>query len=183
MAATGLAVRFTIGGVIAPARALAFDILRKVEAGGYASDLLLSGSAALDSRDAGLAHEIVFGVLRYRAQLDYLIERYAGRRQRLDLAVRLALRMGIYQLRYLERIPNHAAVAESVELVKRARKRSAAGFVNAVLRKVDREPVEWPSREVELSCPEWLLARWERNYGAVVAAGIAPGPSRAPAAR
>jgi 16S rRNA (cytosine967-C5)-methyltransferase len=60
-----------------------------------------------------------------------------------------------------------------VELVKRARKRSAAGFVNAVLRKVDRSPVAWPGREVELSCPEWLLARWERHYGGEAAAGIA----------
>jgi 16S rRNA (cytosine967-C5)-methyltransferase len=156
----------------APARIAAFDILRRVEAGGYASDLLLERTAALDSRDAGLASEIVFGVLRYRAQLDYLIEIYSSRRK-LDAEVRIALRMGIYQLRYLERIPAHAAVTDAVELVKRAHKRSAAGFVNAVLRQVDREPVEWPSREVELSCPEWLLARWEAHYGAEAAVGIA----------
>jgi 16S rRNA (cytosine967-C5)-methyltransferase len=81
--------------------------------------------------------------------------------------------MGIFQLRHLDRVPPHAAVAESVDLVKRARKRSAAGFVNAVLRRVPRGPVDWPSREVVLSCPEWLLARWERNYGAETAEGIA----------
>ena len=155
------------------ARMAAFDILRQVEGGGYASDLLLTHTAAFDSRDAGLASAIVFGVLRYRAQLDYLIGHYSGRSQKLDPEVRIALRMGMFQLRYLERIPAHAAVAASVELVKRARKRSAAGFVNAVLRKVDRSPVEWPGREVELSCPEWLLARWERHYGAEAAAGIA----------
>ena len=155
------------------ARIAAFDILRQVEAGGYASDLLLARTAALDSRDAGLASAIVFGVLRYHAQLEWFIGYYSGRSQKLDPEVSIALRMGIYQLRYLERIPPHAAVAASVELVKRARKRSAAGFVNAVLRKVDRTPVEWPSREVELSCPEWLLARWERHYGAETAAGIA----------
>ncbi len=63
---------------IAPARIAAFDILQLVEGGGYASDLLLSRTADLDSRDAGLASEIVFGVLRYRAQLDYLIAHYAG---------------------------------------------------------------------------------------------------------
>lgn len=159
--------------MISPARTTAFDILLKVEAGGYASDLLLLHSAVLDSRDAGLAQEIVFGVLRYRAQLDYLIAHYSGRRQKLDPEVRTALRMGIYQLRYLERIPAHAAVAESVELVKRARKRSAAGLVNAILRQVDRDPVAWPARETALSCPEWLLARWERQFGAEVAEGIA----------
>jgi 16S rRNA (cytosine967-C5)-methyltransferase len=155
------------------ARIAAFDILRKVETGGYASDLLLTHTAALDSRDAGLAAAIVFGVLRYRAQLDYLIGHYSGRAQKLDPEVSIALRMGIYQLRYLERIPPHAAVAASVDLVKRARKRSAAGFVNAVLRKVNREPVPWPGRDVELSCPEWMLARWERHYGAEAAAAIA----------
>jgi 16S rRNA (cytosine967-C5)-methyltransferase len=157
----------------AVARILAYDILRRVESGAWASDLLFAHSAGLDARDAALAHEIVFGVLRYRAQIDYLIDHYAGRRQRLEPEVRIALRMGIYQLRYLERIPAHAAVADSVELVKRARKRSAAGLVNAVLRNVNRDPVEWPDREVELSCPEWLLARWERQFGRETAAIIA----------
>jgi 16S rRNA (cytosine967-C5)-methyltransferase len=164
----------------APARTLAFDILRRVESGSWASDLLLAHSAGLESRDASLAAEIVFGALRYRAQLDFLIEHYAGRRQKLDAEVRIALRMGIYQLRYLERIPPHAAVTDAVDLVKRARKRSAAGFVNAILRQVDRDPVSWPSREVEFSCPEWLLARWEAHYGAEGAAAIARAALREP---
>jgi len=157
----------------ASARTLAFDVLQRVEGGAYASDLLAAHSAALDARDAGLASGIVLGVLRYRAQLDFLIEHYSGRRQKLDAEVRTVLRMGIYQLRYLDRVPAHAAVAESVDLIKRARKRSAAGFVNAVLRKVNRDPVPWPSREVELSCPEWLLARWERHYGVEAAVATA----------
>ncbi|HWD00051.1 MAG TPA: transcription antitermination factor NusB [Candidatus Sulfopaludibacter sp.] len=159
--------------MISPARSIAFDILQKVEGGGYASDLLLARTAELDSRDAGLAGEIVFGVLRYRAQLDHLIVHYSGRRQKLDAEVRTALRMGIYQLRYLERIPAHAAVTESVDLVKRARKRSAAGLVNAILRQVDRDPVAWPDRETALSCPEWLLARWERQFSAETSEAIA----------
>jgi 16S rRNA (cytosine967-C5)-methyltransferase len=156
---------------ISAARIAAFDVLRKVESGGYASDLLLLQSAKLDSRDAGLAAEIVFGVLRHRAQLDFLIGRAVPRK--LDPEVRTALRMGIYQIRQLDRVPAHAAVAESVELVKRAKKSSAAGLVNAVLRKVDRAPVEWPSREIALSCPEWLLARWEAAYGEATAERIA----------
>ncbi|HLK51042.1 MAG TPA: transcription antitermination factor NusB [Bryobacteraceae bacterium] len=160
------------------ARIAAFDILRKVAAGGFASDLLLE--APLDARDAGLASQIVFGVLRFRAQLDFLIAHYAGRTRTLDPEVRLALQMGVFQLRYLERIPPHAAVAESVALVKRARKRSAAGFVNAVLRKVDRGAVSWPSREVDLSCPEWLLARWDRHYGPEAAVSVARAALREP---
>ena len=159
---------------MSPARSLAFDILTAVERGGYASDLLASRASGLEKRDAGLASEIVLGVLRYRAQLDFLIEHYSGKPvKRLDDAVVQALRMGIYQLRYLERIPAHAAVSESADLIKRARKRSAVGFANAVLRKAGREPVAWPSPEVEFSHPAWLLERWERQYGAEAAHAIA----------
>jgi 16S rRNA (cytosine967-C5)-methyltransferase len=157
--------------LISPARQAAFDVLRKVQQGGYASDLLLERSAQLDSRDAGLASQIVFGVLRYQAQLDFLIARRANRR--LDSEVRIALRMGIYQLRYLDRIPPHAAVGESVELVKLAHKASAAGLVNAVLRNTGREPVSWPDRATELSMPAWLLERWDRQFGRETADKIA----------
>ena len=98
---------------------LAFETLRKVGRGGYASDLLAAGATPLDPRDAALASEIVFGVLRYQAQLDFLIQHYSGRGAgKLDFEVLLALRMGVYQLRYLDRIPPHAAVGQSVELVK-----------------------------------------------------------------
>jgi len=149
---------------MSPSRKTVFDVLFGVERGGRAADLLRAASVNLDSRDAGLASEIVFGSLRYRKQLDWLIGHYSGRARKLDPPVRVALRMGIYQLRYLERIPAHAAVTESVELVKRAGLRSAAGFVNAVLRKVDRSPITWPDRATELSMPEWLLARWDANF-------------------
>ncbi len=199
---------------LAPARAIAFEILRKVEAGGYASDLLLERTAGIDSRDAGLASEIVFGALRFRAQLDYLAAFYSGRKQKLDPEVRIALEMGIYQLRMLERVPAHAVVSDAVELVKRARKTSAAGFVNAVLRKVGQAPrpapaplvpppgdtrtpeqdrpegrsagkgacptIPWPDRETELSCPEWLLKRWETSYGLEAAQEIARAALREP---
>ena len=166
---------------MSPARLLAFETLRKVGHGGYASDLLASGAAALESRDAALASEIVFGVLRYQAQLDFLVEHYSGRGiRKLDFEVLLALRMGVYQLRFLDRIPAHAAVSESVELVKSSGFRSAAGFANAVLRKVGREPVEWPSRAVELSHPAWLFDRWDRQFGPEVTAGIARANLRPP---
>jgi len=159
--------------VVSPARTAAFDILRLVEQGGYASDLLY-GRGGLDSRDAGLASEIVLGSLRVQSQLDFVMERLSGRASaRLDPEVRIALRMGIYQLRYLSRVPAHAAVSESVELVKRAGKRSAASLVNAVLRKVDREAVAWPDRSVALSHPGWMLERWEGQYGSETAERIA----------
>jgi 16S rRNA (cytosine967-C5)-methyltransferase len=159
--------------VISPARDLAFRVLKKVHGGGYASDLLRNEGASLETRDAGLAEAIVMGVLRYQGQLDFLIGHFAGRKQpSLDDDVHIALRMGIYQLRYLDRIPPHAAVMESVELAKAA-KPTTAGFVNAVLRKVDRNPVKWPDRATELSLPAWMLARWDKQFGAEAAEKIA----------
>lgn len=154
------------------AREIAFRVLQRVAAGGFASDLLRRESAS--PRDAALAEAIVLGSLRFQAQLDFLIEFYSGRsRPKLDEEVRIALRMGIYQLRYLDRIPAHAAVTESVELVKRAGKRSAAGLVNAVLRKVNRQAAPWPDRATELSIPPWMLERWEKFYGVEAAEKIA----------
>lgn len=160
--------------MISPARKAAFSILKKTEEGGYASDLLLSEAAPLDSRDAGLASEIVFGCLRRQAQLDWLIEKGTGRSVRkLDAAVRIALRMGLYQIRHLERVPAHAIVNESVELVKAAKKASASGLVNALLRRAPREAVEWPDRATALSMPQWLLNGWDRQFGREAADAIA----------
>lgn len=158
---------------ISPARQTAFTVLTGVSEGGYASDLLREETRTLTGRDAGLAGQIVFGVLRYQAQLDYLIEVYSRRRANtLDCAVLIALRTAIFQLRYLERVPPHAAVHETVELVKR-HQRAAAGLANAVLRKVTRHLVPWPDRATELSCPEWLLKRWTEHFGQYQAIGIA----------
>ena len=117
---------------VSPARKAAFAILLQVEQAGAFVDELLHGGRldALHERDRALAAEIVLGVLRRRGSLDAAIE-HAARRPaaKLDLEVRTALRMGLYQQRYLERIPSHAAVSESVELIKRGPKRSAAGLI------------------------------------------------------
>ena len=122
---------------MSPSRRVAFETLRLVEQGRFASDVLREHTRTLKTRDAALAHEIVFGVLRFQAQLDAVAAEFSGRdTAKLDREVRLALRIGIYQLRYLDRVPRHAAVTESVEMVKRAHKRSAAGLVNAVLRSI-----------------------------------------------
>jgi 16S rRNA (cytosine967-C5)-methyltransferase len=163
---------------ISPARRVAFETLLKVETGGYASDLLLRKTAELDSRDAGLAGEIVFGCLRRQAQLDSIISRHA--KGKLDVEVKIALRMGVYQIRYLDRIPRHAAVNESVELIKRSSKRSAAPLVNAVLRKIDREPLAWPDRATALSKPKWLLDSWDRQFGEETTSKIADAFLEAP---
>ena len=157
---------------MSPAREIAFRVLQRVAEGGYATDLLRRESA--EPRDAHLAEAIVLGCLRYQAQLDFLIAEFSGRSGvKLDPEVSIALRMGVFQLRYLDRIPPYAAINDSVELVKKARKRSATGYVNAVLRRVHTSFVKWPDLATELSMPGWLLERWQGHYGSEAAEAMA----------
>jgi 16S rRNA (cytosine967-C5)-methyltransferase len=166
---------------LSPARRTAFDVLKLVEGAENSTDLLYQRAQALSSRDAALTTELVLGTLRRRPQLDYLAGYFSGRNPgSFDLEVKLALHLGIYQMRYLQRIPPHAAISESVEMVRRANKRSATGFVNAVLRKVTQEEIRWPDRSVELCMPKWLLLRWEREFGKETAASIATSALQAP---
>ncbi len=156
----------------------AFEALKEVDGGGHSDESLIRLAGSIESRDASLAYEIVLGTLRRRLQLHHLIRHFGGLdAPNLDLAVRLALEIGFYQLRFLDRVPAHAAVAESVELVKRSGKRSAAGLVNAVLRKDKGQKLEWPDRATRLSTPEWLLARWDDRAEVVAAHSLTVPPS------
>lgn len=124
---------------VSPARVAAFEILLRVEREqSYADELLHSARyAKLSPADHRLATELVMGVLRWRSRLDLqLAEASLQKIERLDEEVLTALRLGVYQLKFLSRVPARAAIFESVELVKKARKRSAGSFVNAVLRKL-----------------------------------------------
>src|SRR5580693_5715581 len=165
---------------ISPARIAAFDILLRVERDdSYASELLhSSNNAGLSSADHGLATELVMGVLRWRSLLDQNIaERSSQKLTRLDPEVLTALRLAAYQLRFLDRVPERAAVHESVELVKRAKKRSAVPFANAVLRNFTRggrdlHPVsaivsaQTSAQLAECSAhPPWLVDRWTEEFG------------------
>jgi 16S rRNA (cytosine967-C5)-methyltransferase len=163
---------------LAPARQAAFAALLTIDRGAWSAEALAVKSAHLDSRDAGLASDIVFGTLRRRGELDALIGKYSKRRvDQLDPAVRIALEMALYQIRFLDRVPGHAAVNDGVELARRAGKASAAAFVNAILRRAIREPIEVPETQ---STPTWLLNRWTAQYGAAIAAGIAKASLRPP---
>ena len=159
---------------ISAARLAAFQILRRVDEGAYASILLASHAEDLKPVDRALCHELVMGVLRRQLWLDRLIEHYSNRRiASLDQAVAISLRLGLYQLRFLTRVPAAAAVNESVKLVRHARLRSAEGFVNAVLRRAVREPDVDPAAAatglsrlaIETSHPEWLIQRWIDSFG------------------
>ena len=170
---------------ISPARTTAYRILRRVEAGrGFAVDLLQTQEvSALKEADRRLATEIAMGVLRWRGELDFQLEELSGRAvDSLDAEVATILRMGVYQIQFLERVPKAAAVNEAVELTKAAHKRSATGLVNAVLRKcpAGRGPIK-PERfddldqavrvSVRHAAPAWLLERWARNFGQAGTAG------------
>jgi 16S rRNA (cytosine967-C5)-methyltransferase len=180
---------------VSPARKVAYEILRRVEAeGAYASDLLHADLGAnVKPEDAALATEIVLGVLRWRRQLDFLLARHLKKPvERLDLPVAIALRMGTYQLRFLDRVPASAAVNESVEIVKQARKTSAATLVNAVLRRVAAEAKEGAERfltrgenpaerlGVLHSHPTWMVERWLGRLGEANTAALLQANNRAP---
>ncbi len=176
---------------VSPARAAAFEILLKVgRENSYASELLHSAHLAkLSSADHGLATELVMGDLRWQSWLDWTLARASSQKlEKLDDEVLIALRLGVYQLQFLSRIPARAAIFESVELVKTARKKSASVFVNAVLRKVAGDFTKSASqssakaRPADLfaairhsaspvalahdgSHPEWLVKRWSEDYG------------------
>ena len=165
---------------VSPSRAAAFDILVRVEReNSYASELLHSPAYdKLSHSDHALATELVMGVLRWRSLLDKEIAHAASQPlKKLDLEVLTALRIAVYQFRFLDRIPPRAALHESVELVKRARKRSAAPFVNAVLRKLLKSnplcfsvaPVVNSSSPEAIAKqwahPQWLVERWRNDYG------------------
>ena len=100
------------------ARQVAFDILRRVSAGAHAADLLVQLTAALESRDAGLAAEITLGVLRRQGQLDALIAQFSRTPlAKLDPEILTGLRMALYQLTFLDRVPQHAAVNDTLNLL------------------------------------------------------------------
>jgi 16S rRNA (cytosine967-C5)-methyltransferase len=168
---------------ISPARLAAFNILQQVETGAFSSVLLASEELRLQPADRALSHELVLGVLRWQLYLDKIIEHFSKRRiESLDAAVRIALRLGLYQLRFLTRIPASAAVNESVSLVRVARLTSATAFVNALLRRAIREAEYDPSVTVsdpleriavQTSHPHWLIERWARSFGVAEAAAFA----------
>lgn len=160
---------------ISPARVAAFNILQQVENGAFSSVLLVAEEANLQPLDRALCHELVLGVLRWQLFLDKIVEHFSKRRvESLDAAVRIALRLGLYQLRFLTRVPASAAVNESVSLVRVARLSSATAFVNAVLRRAVRESNYDPVGEisdplekisVQTSHPVWLIERWASQFG------------------
>ena len=157
-------------------RQIAVRVLQQRRAGGkFIEDLLETAlpGAQLSSADRALCQEIVYGIVRWQATLDWLIARKTDGREQKP-ALQNLLRLGLYQIFWLDRIPDHAAVHETVELAKRNGFGAQAGFVNAVLRGYLREHDETKKLLAGLkisqpalgwSHPEWLVARWQKRWG------------------
>ena len=159
------------------ARYGAYEILQRVEEGGYA-DRLLDGYLVrhpdMDPRERGLLTELVYGLLRLRGRIDFALEQFSRQSlQRLEARALLLLRLGAYQLLELDRIPPHAAVHATVELAHQVGMGRVAGLVNGTLRTLIREQatIKWPTQEdlkayLQHNCslPPWLAKELLRQF-------------------
>jgi 16S rRNA (cytosine967-C5)-methyltransferase len=158
-------------------REIAVRVLGLRKAGGEFTENLLDralAGARVSSADRGLCQELVYGVVRWQAALDWLIARKTGGREQKP-GLQNLLRLGLYQIFWLDRIPPHAAVHEIVELAKRGGFGQQAGFINAILRGYLREAdatrkllADLKATDPATGCshPEWLVARWQKHFGA-----------------
>jgi 16S rRNA (cytosine967-C5)-methyltransferase len=147
---------------VSPARQAAFRVLRRVLEQGAFADRALEGEARrLDTRDRAFAQKLAFGTVQRRGSLDHVIDAFVDREP--PPVARAALQLGLYQLLFLDGVADHAAVGESVELIKGHR---AAGMVNAVLRRVARDGFELPGDDtpegaaIRHSHPRWIVELW-----------------------
>jgi len=158
-------------------RRVALDILKRVEGGDAYADILLDKELKkVDSAlDRAFVTELVYGCLRWKGRIDWIIEWFSRiKTKRMEYPILNALRLGVYQLLFMERVPPSAAVDESVELVK-ALGEKKGGFVNAILRRVDKERTAIPFPELDKdpilhisivwSHPAWMVKRWVERYG------------------
>jgi 16S rRNA (cytosine967-C5)-methyltransferase len=181
-----------------PARRIAAEVLLRVAQGGAFANLALDAglrqAGVLEPREVALATELTYGTLRWQLQLDRALAAHSDRAlEDLDEPVRVALRLCAFELLHHEKVPAHAAVNEAVELAKELKAGRAAGFVNAVLRRLSetRAPPPPPSREVDpvghvaaiTAHPRWMVERWSRWLGPAEAEKLcAANQQQAPAA-
>ncbi len=174
MSGSGYGVSQRPGPSASPARVVAMKtLIRVAEADAYVDRALRAEAAGLDGREHQLARAIVYAAVQRRATLAYWIEALAGRpADSLDLQVRIPIEIGLVQLAFLDRVPQHAAVDEAVTLAKQFSNRGGDRMVNAVLRRVGREgfpdlPGDGTPRGASIvySVPLWLAQRWFAEFG------------------
>ncbi len=161
-------------------RALALDLLLEAERGTEYENTLLKNTLDkydyLDGRDKAFLKRLTDGVTERRLQLDYILEQFSSLPVRkMKPLIRCVLRMGAYQILFMDGVPDSAACNESVKLVKKRRFAQLSGFVNGVLRKLcaQKDAIAWPDREkepvrflsVRYSMPEWIVRGWMEEYG------------------
>ena len=159
-----------------PRQIAARVLSQRLTSGEFTENLLETAlaTARLSPADRGLCHELVCGVVRWQTTLDRLISRKTDPARESRPALKNLLRLGLYQIFWLDRIPPHAAVHETVEQAKRSGYGHQAGFINAVLRGYLREADEIKKILADMkisqpalgwSHPEWLVERWRKNFG------------------
>lgn len=167
-------------------RKIALDILNKLDDGEKTLDALMDESHELadlfEKRDRALMQALVYGVLRWRSRLDSVISHFSKiALRKIEPKVLNVLRLGLYQLLFMDRIPPSAAVNTSVEMAKSVSASWTVRFVNALLRKAVAGPIPKPSNTAVLkSFPEWLLTRWKRRFGAFRMEAICDAVNRIP---
>ncbi len=161
--------------MIAPARMAAFELLQRIELQQEHSDDALNSDVVdhLEPRDRNLVTEIVYGTLRWRGWLDYILEGTIARDwEAVEYNARILLRLSLYQMTRMDRVPDRAVIHDAVELAKTHLRRRGSGFVNGVLRNLGRQR-PWLARDfhrdspvwVRVSLPAWLWDRWEQRFG------------------
>ncbi len=173
-------------------RQLAFEALSKTEKEGaysnIALDFLLSKTNC-DTRDRAFVSALFYGVIERKLTLDYQIEQYTSKPLKtMKIEILTILRLGVYQLLFMDKVPSSAAVNESVKLAKKNGLSFASGLVNAVLRTIDKNGLILPSEEnfseflsIKHSCPQWLINKWIKEYGKENTVGILEHSLGAPA--
>ena len=159
---------------VSPARLAAYNVLLKIEKErAFSSVALPQAEEKLAAADRALCHQIALGVLRRRIYLDRIVQSFSKTKiDKFDLEILLALRIGLFQLIFLDKIPDFSIINESVNLVHLAKKRSASGLVNAILRRAAREKEfvfefadETERVSIETSHPRWLIEHWTKFFG------------------
>ena len=161
------------------ARKLSLEAIYRINEKGAFSNIVLNkllNKSDLDQRDKSLATQLVYGSVRWRNSLDYIINHFANRKvKKMTPWVRNALRLGVYQIKYLDKIPGPIAANETVEVAKKNCNRGAVKFINGNLRNIvnNIDSVQYPSLEEKpvqhiryrYSQPQWLVQRWVKEYG------------------
>ena len=157
-------------------RETALEILETIEKNQSYSNLLLNNAInknEIDKKDIGLLTELTYGTLQRKMTLDYFLSPFLTKNKKMESWVRQLLRLTIYQMVYLDKIPDRAAIFEAVEIAKKMGHKGISGLVNGVLRSIQREglpsfeEIENPLERLSIrtSHPLWLVKRWVDQFG------------------